>query len=226
MKTTSTPKQKRHTKSKAWLSIPIFGRLAICAVLGIVAAVATGFYASWQYAPLVFWDVTAVVAITGLWLSIRSFNAEETKEHATQDDPGRGAADVIMIVASLASLAAVIVLIVQASNASGIEKALEIGLGILSVIVSWVSVHTIYMLRYADLYSSNDQAIDFNTSEPPTYSDFAYLSFTIGMTYQVSDNAFKSNAMRRLALGHALLSYVFGTAIIATTINFIAGLAK
>jgi uncharacterized membrane protein len=227
MKNTSGKRVKGHTRtSKTWLSIPIFGRLVLCAVIGAAAAAAAGVLASWNYAPLVFWDVTALLAITALWLSLRTFNAKETEEHAAEDDPGRGATDAIMILASIASLVGVGVLIVQASGATGVDKYLEVGLGVLSVVVSWISVHTIYMLRYADLYTNDGHAIEFNSVEAPTYSDFAYLSFTVGMTYQISDNAFKSNAMRRLALGHAMLSYLFGTAIIATTINFIGGLAK
>ena len=226
MKTASIKKHEARVGGSTWLSIPVLGRLAVCAAIGIAAAVAVGVFASWKYTPLVFWDVTSLLAVSGLLLSVRSFNAKDTELHTKQDDPGRGVANVLMIFASIASLVAVGVLIVQASNASGIEKFLEVGLGVVSVIISWVLVHSIYMLRYADLYVNDGEAIEFNSKEPPTYSDFAYLSFTIGMTYQVSDNNFKSNAMRRLALSHALLSYVFGTAIIATTINFLAGLAK
>ena len=68
--------------------------------------------------------------------------------------------------------------------------------------------------------------VDFNEDRRPRYSDFAYLAFTIGMTFQVSDTDLTSKAMRTTALRHALLSYVFGTAIIATTINLIAGLTQ
>jgi uncharacterized membrane protein len=56
--------------------------------------------------------------------------------------------------------------------------------------------------------------------------DFAYVAFTIGMTYQVSDTAFTTTKFRKLAIKHALLSFLFGTAIIATTINFVASLSS
>lgn len=72
----------------------------------------------------------------------------------------------------------------------------------------------------------NPGGIDFNESSAPSYPDFAYLALTIGMTFQVSDTALSTNAFLRLALRHALLSYMFGTLIIATTINHIAGLGR
>jgi uncharacterized membrane protein len=98
------------------------------------------------------------------------------------------------------------------------------GLGVVSVVLAWAIVHTVYTLRYADLYYSLGGGIDFNANDDPDYRDFAYLAFTIGMTYQVSETNIQSNFLRRTALKHALLSFVFGTAIIAMTINVVAGL--
>ncbi|HEV7424435.1 MAG TPA: DUF1345 domain-containing protein, partial [Candidatus Paceibacterota bacterium] len=72
----------------------------------------------------------------------------------------------------------------------------------------------------------NNGGIDFNNNLPPAYSDFVYLALSIGMTFQVSDTSLKSNEFRRLALRHALISYLFGTVIVATTINLIVGLGK
>jgi uncharacterized membrane protein len=82
------------------------------------------------------------------------------------------------------------------------------------------------MLRYARLYYTEPiGGVDFNADDKPSYTDFAYLAFTIGMTFQVSDTALSSRAIRSAALRHALLSYLFGTVILATTVNFVAGLA-
>ena len=83
---------------------------------------------------------------------------------------------------------------------------------------------TVYTLRYGELYYVDDGGIDFNQDEPPTYRDFAYLAFTIGMTYQVSDTNITDPRLRAAVLRHGLLSFVFGTAIIATMINVVAGL--
>jgi len=84
----------------------------------------------------------------------------------------------------------------------------------------------VYTLRYADLYYQHEGGLDFNQTEEPDYRDFAYLAFTIGMTYQVSDTNLRLKAVRRTALRHALLSYLFGAVIIAMTINIVASLAN
>ena len=104
---------------------------------------------------------------------------------------------------------------------------LEAGLALVSVFVSWTLVHTLFTLKYARLYYSGTVGgIDFNESEDPQYSDFAYLAFTIGMTFQVSDTDLQTKTIRRTALRHALISFPLGTVIIATSINLVAGLAK
>ncbi len=68
--------------------------------------------------------------------------------------------------------------------------------------------------------------VGFNEPDPPKYSDFAYLAFTVGMTFQVSDTNLESKAMRTTVLRQAWISYVFGAAIIAITINLVAGFTK
>lgn len=91
-------------------------------------------------------------------------------------------------------------------------------------------VNTVFTLRYADIFFSLPaEGIDFGgagESEAPSYRDFAYLAFTIGMTYQVSDTTLRDRRLRRAVLNHALLSYVFGVVIVATSINLIAGLVR
>ena len=90
------------------------------------------------------------------------------------------------------------------------------------VLCAWSVVHTVYMLHYAHLYYRvHPGGILFPGDEPPDYLDFAYLSFTLGMTFQVSDNSLAAREIRRAALFHCLLSYLFSTVIIATTINLV-----
>jgi uncharacterized membrane protein len=87
-------------------------------------------------------------------------------------------------------------------------------------------VHTVFALRYGRLYYSTDGGINFHDRSEPTYQDFAYLAFTVGMTYQVSDTEIPARVIRATVLRHALLSFLFGTTIIAMTINIVAGLVK
>ena len=86
-------------------------------------------------------------------------------------------------------------------------------------------VHSLYTLQYAALYYEDPVGgIDFNGSTRPSYADFAYVGFTIGMAFTVSDTALRAQAIRRAVLRHALLSYLLGAVVVGTTINLIAGL--
>jgi uncharacterized membrane protein len=130
-----------------------------------------------------------------------------------------------VLVASIAALVAVGFALVRAGQATGGTKALLIGLGATSVVVSWLVVHTVFMLRYARLYYGDPVGgINFNDQDDPAYLDFAYFSFTVGMTFQVSDTNITTKAIRRLTLHHALLSYLFGAVILAVAINVVASL--
>jgi uncharacterized membrane protein len=122
-------------------------------------------------------------------------------------------------------LIAVGIVLVSASSSHGTHKGLLAGLAAASVAVSWFLVHTLFTLRYARLYYAADGGVDFNQKEPPRYVDFAYLAFTIGMTFQVSDTDIQISAIRATALRHALMSYLFGAVILATTVNFIVSLS-
>jgi uncharacterized membrane protein len=100
-------------------------------------------------------------------------------------------------------------------------------IGVLTVALAWLVVPTVYTLQYARLYYAGDPGgIDFNQESPPRYADFAYLSLTLGMTFQVSDTDLRTSEMRATALRQALLSYLFGVVIVATTINLIASLSS
>jgi uncharacterized membrane protein len=92
---------------------------------------------------------------------------------------------------------------------------------------SWAVLHTIFVLRYARLYYSEPVGgIDFKQESDPTYRDFAYVGFTVGMTFQVSDTDIGKSTIRTAVLRHALLSFIFGAVILAITINLLAGLSK
>jgi len=155
-------------------------------------------------------------------------DAGRTSDFATREDGSRGSTRVLLVIASSASLIGVLVALVEASKATGIAKLMFTVTGIATVVSSWAIVHTLYALRYAHLYYSDDPGgIDFkNDGQPPAYIDFAYVAFTVGMTFQVSDTDIQSAIMRRTVLKQSLLAYLFGTIIVASAINIIGGLLK
>jgi uncharacterized membrane protein len=126
----------------------------------------------------------------------------------------------------VASLGAVAFVIVGSNNAHGAVAALLAALALGSVAVSWLLIQTLFTLRYAVLYYSGTVGgIDFNSAEPPRYADFAYVAFTLGMTYQVSDTNITDGQIRVAILRQGLQSYLFGAVILATTINLVVGLS-
>jgi len=196
---------------------------SVAAVATIVAATLLG--ADWAAAASLGWCALAMVVLVWTWRNIVFKDAEETKENARTEDFSRGTADLVLLTASVASLITVGYTLVEAGGETGRAKAMLITLALATVVLAWMTVHTVYTVRYGDLYYGGDKigGVDFGDGAPD-YRDFAYLAVTIGMTFQVSDTDLTDKIMRRTALRHALLSYVFGAVIGAVTINVVASL--
>lgn len=197
-------------------------RFVVMLLVAIVAAAGMAVAGEWIPAVIVGWAAACVTYLLWVWITVWRMDAATTAGHATREDPGRAISDLLVLVASLASLGAIVSLLVEARVS---ERNFLAVLAVVSVALSWGLIHTLFTLRYASLYYRGpDGGVDFNQAEPPSYGDFAYLSFTLGMTFQVSDTTLQAHSIRMAALRHALLSYVFGTLILATLINLVAGL--
>jgi len=211
--------------SKRGLGTPAGVRVACTAALGIAGGVIASVYTIWQAAILIGWSVTVGSLMAWIWLALWTLNPQETKSHASREDPSIRLSELIVLTSGVALLAAVGLVLVRAGTAVGGTKAYLIALGVASVALSWALVQTVFTLRYARTYYSTPAGgIDFNEDDPPSYLDFAYLALTIGMTFQVSDTNLTSKPIRRIALGHAMLSYLFGAVIVALVINVVASL--
>jgi uncharacterized membrane protein len=202
-------------------------RILVAAGAGALCALVVAFVGPWWLVPLSGWVVGALVFVGWLWRNLWNMDARTTEARARREDPGRALADVLLLGAACVSLLAVGLVLVRASHTSGAAKPLLVGLSAISVVLAWSVVHTVFSVRYARLYYVDDRGgVDFNEPEQPCYTDFAYLALTIGMTFQVSDTDLTNKLIRRTALRHAVLSYMFGAIFIAITINLIAGLSK
>ena len=203
-------------------------RLVVATVSGLVAALVAAWFVPWQLTVLIAWDVGAVVVVVRAWHHVWNFTSTDTRAFAMSEDTSRPVADLVLLAASTVSLIGVAIAFVKANEGTSNEEIVIKVIGILSILVSWIVVHTIQTFKYADAYYDDPMGgIDFRTKdgeEVPDYRDFAYLSFTVGMTYQVSDTEVTQQRMRRMILWHALLSFVFGAVILATTVNLIANL--
>jgi uncharacterized membrane protein len=179
----------------------------------------------WQVAITIAWIVAASVFLVWIWVGIRGSDGPRTAEIATAEDPSRILADLLLVAASGASLVAIGLALVLASTERGAPKVLITAVAGVCLVVSWTTVNTVFMLRYASLYYGDvPGGIAFDGEPSPTYADFAYLAFTIGMTFQVSDTPLSTRTIRKTVLRHALLSFVFVTSVIAMTINIVAQL--
>jgi uncharacterized membrane protein len=201
-------------------------RVLIAFAVGTVALAVAATFIRWQFAALIGWDFAAVAYLVLVWAIVVGKDGRETSELASVEDDSRFAADATLLSATIASLFVVGLVFVQASGEAHASKVV-VGTGALvSLLLSWGVIHTVFMLRYTHLYYRERGGLDFNDQREPDYLDFAYVAFTVGMTYQVSDTNITSKAIRMSALRHAVLSFVFGTGVLATTVNLVGSLYK
>ena len=195
--------------------------------VGIIASAAALPFVPWHMTLLVGWDVASAIYLTWVWTAVWRLDGQQTAAVSTREDNSRPAAEAILIAASVASLVGVGLVLIRAADQRGGARIFLAAFAVLSVVLSWTAVHTVFTLRYASLYHRAGFGIDFREKDRlPDYHDFAYVAFTIGMTYQVSDTDLTSFTIRRTALRQSLLSYLFGIVIVAITINLIAGLLR
>jgi uncharacterized membrane protein len=202
-------------------------------VLGLAATAIAEELGFERFSFLIGWDFLAFTFMAWTWVVIWPFDPAQTASHAEYEEPGGKTVFALILGGSLASLVGVGLLLANA-RPDQLERVAP-WVTVASVVISWFAVHTIYTLTYAKIYFKEVPVggIDFNeeppagidcdgTRYPPRYSDFAYVAYAVGMTFAISDTNLTSWRMRRTALGHGLLSYLFGSVILASVVNLIA----
>jgi uncharacterized membrane protein len=177
------------------------------------------------------WDVFALTFISSSWIVFFTTPVATIIKLANKEDGSKAFVMTSIIVSSFASMFAVLLLVLSKEQPG--SEVLAIVLAVAGMVVSWIMIHTIFTFHYAHMYyieakddTPDDEALDFPATKKPDYIDFAYFSFVIGMTFQVSDVQINSPLIRRTALAHALLAFALNTFVVALTINLIAGLKK
>jgi len=202
-------------------------RVACALPAGAVVGAVVALFMPPSASILLGWDVAVLIYLAWTWGAVRGLDPGLTAQLAKRENPSTAVADLVVIGAGTAMLAAVGFALLKAGEATGGTEAYLVTLGVVSVVLSWTVVHTVFALRYARAYYSDPVGgIDFNEDEPPNYIDFGYYSFVIGMTFQVADTNITSRAIRRATLHHALLSYLFGSVLLGLVINVVATLLK
>ena len=184
----------------------------------------------WQYRGLLGWCVgIAVYLLLAWWLCVR-FDSKRTRERAQAQDEPSAVLFLLMLLATLACVAAIVILMQQSRDLSGTERALHIALSMAALAASWLFIQTVFAFRYAHRYYQEEKlkepdgpGLQFPGGLDPDYFDFLYYSHVVGMTAQVSDVQVTSREMRRLTLVHSVLSFGFNMLILALSINVVAG---
>lgn len=177
------------------------------------------------------WDTFCLSLIVRSWILFFTTTYDELCTVVEQQDDGLKVIFMIVLVAVCFSLFGTLLLLTSKAE-STFNRLFHTIVSLSSIVLSWILLHTIFAIRYAHLYHDHNKlntgshigGIDFPSKEKPDYVDFAYFSFVIGMTFQVSDVVVSSRVVRRFVLMHSLISFVFNTVIVALTINTIAGL--
>lgn len=216
--------------------MPAIFRLLLSIVFAVaVFAFAKGF--SFAVQSMSTWIGFSLLNLLFFWLIILTASPDEINLIAKKQDTSRTLIFLFVMAASFISLFAIILMLRTLPNAKEAGYYYHIGLSIASVVCSWVLIHTIFTFRYAHLFytckteeagiqKEHKGGLQFPNDEEPDYMDFAYFAFVIGMTFQVSDVQVSSSQIRRLALLHGLLSFVYNTIIVALSINIISGLIQ
>jgi uncharacterized membrane protein len=182
---------------------------------------------------VISWNVFAAATVVLAWMVMLTEDPYEMRRNASLQDASRTFLFVVVVSAATVSLFAVFILLGSSKNLAPGRFAEHVTLSVAAIALSWLLVHTLFSLRYAHLYfvGADSQVRDkikgglvFPDDGIPDYLDFAYFSFVIGMTCQVSDVQISSKRLRRLAMIHGLIAFAFNTAILALFVNIIAGL--
>lgn len=206
-----------------WALIRVITMLAI----GVAVFFALLPVADWRLAGAGAWIIATLGYLASVWLVVGRMSPEDTAAHAQREDPSGSISEILVFLAALASIAGVVGLLIARSDADPAMQIMLSGSAVAAILCSWMLVHTLAMLRYADIhYDHTEDSVDFPGNAEPRYADFAYLAFTVGMTYQVSDTNLSGTHLRAEALRHAIISFLMGAIILATVVNVIAGLAN
>jgi uncharacterized membrane protein len=223
------------TRSKPFVHTPWRGRL-IAYGAGAVAAAGTYVLAPvWVTGVTRFvaaYDAAAVLALAVFWFFGMHRHPADTQCRAAVEDPGRNVVLAVVLLSIVVGLSSAVVILGQGPKVTSVnEKTVIYALGLLAVIAGWALIHTIFVFRYAHLFyfdddddNEADRGLEFPGTKEPNDYDFAYFSFVIGMTFQVSDVQITDPGIRRVALLHALISFGYNTAIVALVINLLSGL--
>lgn len=199
-------------------------KLIAAAAAGLAAGTAAGWTPLGRHQVLAGWDVGALVYIAIAWSMILTSSEEDMRRRAGQQDEKAGAILLLVLAAILVSLGGIVAALLAPDRG---DRALTSGLVAATLVLGWLLMHTLFVPHYAhrhfaEVARGKDRGFGFPGEQPTSYLDFAYIAFTVGATFQVSDNSVGSTRLRNLVTAHGLSAYVYNTAVLAVGINLLA----
>jgi uncharacterized membrane protein len=205
-------------------------RLAMVVALGLVVYSIGPTFVGLENRLLVSWNAASLTYLILSWLTITRADAQLTRRRARTYDQAAHIIFLLVTTAACASLVAIGFVMGDVKSMAPWPKALHLGLAIAALVLSWMLIHTVFTFHYARCYYAREPlhegpaaGLRFPGVEEPDYFDFAYFSFVVGMTSQVSDVSVTTAKMRRTTLAHSVLSFIFNIAVLAMSINVISG---
>lgn len=209
-------------------------RFLISLLLGVVVFGLVKREGEWRLASLYGWICFAGVLLAFSWLTILLRHPKQTGLVAKEQDASAVLVFLLAVCAAFFSLFAIIYVLHGQSLENKLGLHLHVVLSLLCIVLSWLLIHSVFTIRYAHLYydfrhrekgiTAQAGGLQFPGNEQPDFLDFAYFSFIVAMTFQTADVSITGRRIRRLALVHGLLSFVYNTTIIALVINIVSGL--
>ncbi len=203
-------------------------RLLCSVIIGLIVGLLTRLVWGWEISVLMGWNVGALFLLAISFHIVHHATPEITRRRASSEDSGRNAVFALVSLSSAISLFASMFVLRQAKSISPHEVPMLVIASLGTVFSSWFLTHVAFLFRYAHLYYREDGdgagGLDFPGKGDPDDYDFAYFSFTIGMTFQVSDVTISDRTIRRHVLYHGLLSFAYNTMLIALALNILVGI--
>ncbi|HEY1998581.1 DUF1345 domain-containing protein [Paraburkholderia sp.] len=199
---------------------------------GLAVGIVVALLLPWHLRPMVrvlsAWDITIWIYLALIWAHMCTAKQDQVREFAQREDENAGVVLFVICIATVASIAAIVLELASAKNLGGATSLAHYLLTGLTMIGAWFLIPTIFTLHYARLYYGSDPnqtALVFPDRDlQPDYWDFLYFSFTIAVASQTSDVALRSRTMRRAALAQSILSFYFNVAVLGLCVNIAAGL--
>jgi len=201
-------------------------RLFLAAAVGVVVMAVLPTDRRFATRLLVAWDVSLALYLALVYQLMVGAHIGHIRRRAVLEDEGQFGILVLTVAAALASLGAIIVELSSSPTHGTGRQPHQLALAMVTILLSWGFVHTIFALHYAHQFYSDDDrdgaGLVFPGNEAPDYWDFVYFSFVIGMTSQVSDVAIADKSIRRTATAHGVVSFIFNVALLALMVNIAA----